>query len=156
MRYHLGLKRWNFRKLWAFTLLEVLLALSIVIIGLVPLLNLLVKSISVVDSSQCLSQATLIGSAKLAEAVSKSPLEVGNDNGCVENEGNDLVFEWEVKVADEPVNELEEMSLSGLRKVNVTVLWNEGLRHKQIGLETYIYVDQTITQVTSGQQGALQ
>ena len=136
--------------------MEVLLALSIVVIGLVPLLHLLVKSISIVDSAQCLSQATLIGSAKLAEAVSTGSPETGTDNGRVENEDNDLVFEWIVSVADDSQRELEEMNLSGLHRVDVTIMWNEGIRQKQISLSTYVYLDQTVIQTTSEQQSTLQ
>ena len=128
--------------------MEVLLALSIVVIGLVPLLHLLVRSISIVDSAQCLSQATLIGSAKLAEAVSAGCPEIGTDNGRIENEDNDLVFEWKVSVADDSLRELEEMNLSGLRKVNVTVVWNEGIRQRQISLSTYVTLDNTVVQTT--------
>lgn len=148
VRYHKESQRLYSRGVTAFTLMEVLLALSIVVIGLVPLLHLLVKSISIVDSAQCLSQATLIGSAKLAEAVSTGSPETGTDNGRVENEDNDLVFEWIVSVADEPVRELEEMNLSGLRRVNVTVVWNEGIRQKQISFSTYISNDQIVTRTT--------
>jgi prepilin-type N-terminal cleavage/methylation domain-containing protein len=156
VRYRTERKRLGSRRLRAFTLVEVLLALSIVVIGLVPLLHLLVKSISIMDSAQCLSQATLIGSAKLAEAVSTGCTEIGTDNGHVENEGNDLVFEWKVSVADEPSRELEEMNLSGLRRVNVTVMWNEGTRQRQITLSTYVTLDQTVIQATPEQQGTPQ
>gem|GEM_PF-2274094 len=156
VRYHTEFKRLHSRKLRAFTLVEVLLALSIVVIGLVPLLHLLVKSISIVDSAQCLSQATLIGRAKLAEAVSTACTEISTDKGRVESEDNNLLFEWTVSGADEPSRELEEMNLSGLRRVNVTIMWNEGTRQKQITLSTYVYVDQTVIQATPALQGTPQ
>ena len=61
----------------AFTYVEVLLALSITAIGLVPLMHFLVVSISLVDSARYLSQATLIGNAKLAEFVGKGYPDIG-------------------------------------------------------------------------------
>lgn len=136
--------------------MEVLLALSIVVIGLVPLLHLLVVSILMVDSAGCLSQATLIGNAKLAEVVGEGYPEIGTDSGDIENEGSDVVFEWEVSAADDSPIELEEMNLSGLRRVNVTVVWNEGIRQRQISLSTYIALDQTVTQTTSEPQSTPQ
>jgi Tfp pilus assembly protein PilV len=145
-------KRLDFRKLAAFTFVEVLLALSIVLIGLTPVLHLLIKSISVMDSAQCLSQATVIGGAKLAEFLSEDTPETGTARGRVEDEGCDLVFEWEVNVVDESLSGLEEINLSGLRKIDVTVMWREGIRLRQIALSTYVYVDQTVIQTTSERQ----
>ena len=148
-RFNIQYGRLACRKQRGFTFIEVLLALSIVLISLVPLLHLLAKSISVTDSAQCLSQATLIGSAKLAEVMSASSPEIGMESGRVENEDSDLIFKWEVTVADEDPKELEETNVSGLRKVNVIVIWNEGVKQRQVTLSTYIALDQTVIQTTS-------
>ncbi|MFC1604211.1 prepilin-type N-terminal cleavage/methylation domain-containing protein [Planctomycetota bacterium] len=129
----------------AFTLVEVLLALSITAIGLIPLLHLLVVSISLVDSARCLSQATLIGNAKLAEFVGKGYPEIGTDSGTVESESSDVIFEWQVSVTDVHDIEIQDIDLSGLRKVAVAVTLNEGQREKQISLSTYVFIDQTVT-----------
>lgn len=145
-----------FRKIRAFTLVEVLLALSITAIALVPLLHLLVVSISMVDSAGCLSQATLIANAKLSEVISKGYPEIGNDKGYIENEGSDIVFVWQVSVTDAHTKELEDIGLSGLRKVNVAVTWNEGQREKQVSLSTYVCIDQIVTRTTLEGKGSPQ
>ena len=129
----------------AFTLVEVLIALAITVISLVPLLHLLVTSISMMDTAGCLSRATLIGKAKMAEVVGEGYPEIGTDNGNVENEGNEVVFGWQVSVTDALINELEEIGLSGLRQVNVAVTWREGLGQKEVLLSTYVSMDQVVT-----------
>ena len=130
------------RKLKAFTLLEVLIALSITAIGLIPLLHLLVTSISVMDSAGCLSQASLIGNAKLAEVAGMGCPHVGTDSGTINYEGSDIIFKWQVIVADAHIKEFEGIDLRDLRKVSVDVIWNEGQKQKQISLSTYVTTDQ--------------
>ena len=136
--------------------MEVLLALSITVISLVPLLHLLAVSISMVDSAGCLSQATLIANAKLAEVIGKGYPEIGTDSGEVENEGSDVVFEWQVSVTDARAKELEDIGLSGLRRVNVVVTWLEGQRRKQVSLSTYVCTDQIVTRTTLEGKGSPQ
>jgi len=126
-------------------MVEVLIALTITVISLVPLLHLLVTSISMMDTAGCLSRATLIGKAKMAEVVGEGYPEIGTDNGNVENEGNEVVFGWQVSVTDALINELEEIGLSGLRQVNVAVTWREGLGQKEVLLSTYVSMDQVVT-----------
>jgi len=129
-------------KLKAFTLLEVLIALSVTAIGLIPLLHLLVTSISVMDSAGCLSQASLIGNAKLAEVVGMGRPHVGTDSGTINYEGSDVIFKWQVIVADAHIREFEGIDLSDLRKVNIDVIWNERQRQKQTSLSTYVTTNQ--------------
>jgi len=132
-------------KIDAFTLIEVLIALAITLIGLVPLLHLLTTSILMADSAWNLSQATLIGNSKLAEVIAENNLEIGIDEGSVESEEKEIVFDWQSKVIEANINELEDSGLKDLRKVTVTVNWHEGQSQKQIFLTTYVFVDKTVT-----------
>ena len=152
LRCHRQHRRPYWQRVKGFTFVEVLLALSILLIGLVPLLHLLAKSISVMDSARCLSQATLIGSAKLAEAMSTGSNEIDTDSGRVEIENSDLVFEWEVRVLEESLKELKNMNVNQLRKINVTVIWNEGIRQRQVTLSTYVALDQIVVRTSSEEQ----
>jgi len=129
----------------AFTLIEVLIALAITVIGLLPLLHLLTASILMTDSAWNLSQATLIGSARLAEVISQDDLEIGVEKGSIEIQEKEIVFDWQSKVDEAFIEELEEMNLADLHKVTVTVMWHEGQNPKQISLTTYVFVDKTIT-----------
>ena len=145
MRRRRGPKLLCVSEIKAFTLVEVLIALTITVISLVPLLHLLVTSISMMDTAGCLSRATLIGKAKLAEVIAQGYPEIGTDNGNFENEGNEVIFEWQVSVTDALAKELEEIGLTGLRRVNVAVTWREGLGQKQVSLSTYVSIDQVVT-----------
>lgn len=139
----------NLGKIDAFTLIEVLIALAITLIGLVPLLHLLTTSILMADSAWNLSQATLIGNSKLAEVIAENNLEIGIDQGSVESEEREIVFDWQSKVIEANINELEDTGLKDLRKVTVTVTWHEGQSQKQIFLTTYVFVDKTVTKTSA-------
>lgn len=135
----------SLRTIRAFTLIEVLIALAITLIGLVPLLHLLTTSILMTDSAWNLSQATLIGSARLAEVISQNDLKIGIDNGSIESREKEIVFDWQSKVTEAYIEELQETNPPDLRKVTVTVMWPEGQSQKQISLTTYVFIDKTVT-----------
>ena len=129
----------------AFTLIEVLIALAITVIGLVPLLHLLTTSTLMTDSAWNLSQATLIGNAKLAELISQDDIKIGTDKGSVESLQKEMVYDWQSKVTEAFVEELGEADLADLWKVSVSVMWHEGKKQKQISMTTYVFVDRTVT-----------
>lgn len=135
-------------KVGAFTLIEVLIALAVTVIGLVPLLHLLTTSILMTDSAWNLSQATLIGNSRLVEVITENNLEIGTDRGSVESQEKEIVFDWQSKVTEAHIEELEDTGLTGLCKVTVTVMWREGQNQKQIFLTTYVFIDKTVTRTT--------
>ena len=141
-------------KVGAFTLIEVLIALAITVIGLVPLLHLLTTSILMTDSAWNLSQATLIGNSKLTEVITENNLEIGTDEGSVESQEKEIVFDWQSKVTEAHIEELEDTGLTGLRKVTVTVMWHEGQRQKQVSLSTYVCIEQIVTRTTLEAKGS--
>lgn len=138
-----------FHKIGAFTLIEVLIALVITVIGLVPLLHLLTTSILMTDSAWNLSQATLIGNARLAEVITENDLEIGIDKGSVESQEKEIVFDWQSKITEAQIEELEDTGLTGIHKVTVTVMWHEGQNRKQIFLTTYVFIDKTVTKTSA-------
>lgn len=133
------------RTIRAFTLIEVLIALAVTLIGLVPLLHLLTTSILMTDSAWNLSRATLIGNTRLAEVITENDLETGTDKGSVDIREKEIVFDWQSKVTEAFVEELQEKNSTDLRKVTVTVMWNEGHSQKQISLTRYVFVDKTVS-----------
>ena len=145
MRKNSKTKLLSLRTIRAFTLIEVLIALAITVIGLVPLLHLLTASILMTDSAWNLSQATLIGNARLAEVISQNDLKIGAEKGSVESREKEIVFDWQSKVTETFIEELEEANPADLRKVTVTVMWHEGQSRKQISLTTYVFIDKTVT-----------
>ncbi|MEJ2646953.1 MAG: prepilin-type N-terminal cleavage/methylation domain-containing protein [Sedimentisphaerales bacterium] len=126
----------------AFTLMEVLVALAITAIGVIPLLHLLVISLSMMDSASCLSNASLIGNAKLAEMVSRGDPELGIESGVIDNENSNVIYQWQVNVIDAREENLMKLNLDGLKKISVCVLWNDGQRKKQVSMTTFICPDE--------------
>jgi prepilin-type N-terminal cleavage/methylation domain-containing protein len=139
----------SLRRVRAFTLIEVLIALAITVIALVPLLHLLTTSILMNDSAWNLSQATQIGNARLAELISRTDLAIGTDEGSVESLTKETVFQWRSEVSEVSIEELEETNLAELRKVTVTVSWDEGQNRRQISFTTYVVEDTSITTVSA-------
>ena len=129
--------------------MEVLVALAITAISVIPLLHLLVTSISMMDSAGCLSHASLIANEKLAETVSKDYPQPGTESGVIDNEENNIVYNWQVNITDTQQKELAELNLSGLRKVNVCVQWNEGQAKKQVCMSTLVCGDNEIKRTVS-------
>ncbi len=136
-------------KVGAFTLIEVLIALAVTVIGLVPLLHLLTTSILMTDSAWNLSQATLIGNSRLVEVITGNNLEIGTDKGSVESQEKEIVFDWQSNVTEAQIEELEDTGLTGIHKVTVTVMWHEGQNRKQIFLTTYVFIDKTVTKTSA-------
>ena len=122
----------------AFTMVEVLLALSITLIGLVPILHLLTKSIVMIDSAWCLSEATIIGNSKLAEVMSEHSPEINRESGSIESANTSTVFDWEVNAVGACNKEFDKMGLAGLCRIDITIHWDEGLRQKQLSFTTYL------------------
>ena len=133
------------RKVSAFTLIEVLIALAVTMIGLVPLLHLLTAGILVNDSAWNLLQATLIADNKLAEVAAVNNTELIDDNGKIEFSSSEITFDWRTEVTEPQIEEFENAALTGLNKVTVTVMWQEGENRKQIALTRYVFADKTVT-----------
>jgi type II secretion system protein I len=133
----------------AFTLMEVLVALAITAISVIPLLQLLVTSISMMDSAGCLSHASLIANEKLAETVSRGYPELGTQSGIIDNKENNVVYNWQVNITDAQQKELAELNLTGLRKVNVCVKWKHGQARKQVCMSTLVSRDKEIVEAVS-------
>jgi len=141
-------KLFSLHTIRAFTLIEVLLALAVTVIGLIPLLHLLTTSILMNDSAWNLSQATMIGNARLAEIISHNDIKIGTDKGSVECREKEIVFDWQSKITQAYIEELQETNPNDLLKVTVTVIWPEGKSEKQISLTTFVFIDKTVTEAT--------
>ncbi len=131
--------------------MEVLIALAITAISLIPLLRLLVISISAINSASCLSQASLIANAKLAEIVSSGNPELRDASGTISN--NNVVYKWQVNITSAGNPELEKFNLSDLKKVNVCVVWNLGQTKKQVSASTLISPARTVTETVHNVKG---
>lgn len=136
----------------AFSLVEVLLALCVVLIGLLPLIHLHVVSIRMVDSSARLSRATLIANAKLAEIIARGFPELGTSSGRFQDDDRGVVFRWSAAVTDTRAPELEAAHVTGLRAVRVDVAWENGQSHNVVSLHTLVRIAEKALNEASGHQ----
>ena len=122
-----------------FTFLEVLIALCILLIALVPLIQLHVTSIRLIDSSSRAARATLLANAKLAEITATETPELGRANGRIE-ESRGLTFHWRstVEKADPP--ELATAALLGIRHIHVEMSWREGSQDATVSADTFVRI----------------
>jgi len=120
----------------AFTLIEVMVALSILAIALVVLLNLQLVSIRMTDRATRMARAARIADAKLSEIVTGGDLEIGSTGGVVETADGQADVHWRAIITERQIADLEPPGLTGLRDVYVEVTWNEGARQERVHAAT--------------------
>ena len=115
-----------------FTLLEVMVALAVVAIALVPLLRLHLLSLDATLRAQDLSTAVLLAQEKMA-TMPPFP-EAGEEQGTFEGPDFDR-FRWQTAVTEDEV--ILAAQPIAIRHLAVTVLWTDGQREHQYTLESY-------------------
>jgi len=119
---------------------EVLVALCVVLLALVPLIRLHVVSISTLDSTRQMTQAVLLANAKLAETIATDVPEVGNAKGIIEDPESGTVLYWRSVISDTDRPELKVAGLEGIREVRVELSWKDGHREGTVSLCTFVHV----------------
>ncbi len=125
-----------------FTLLEVMVAIAVVAIALVPLLRLHLLSLDATMHAQDLTTAVSLAQEKMSElATSPEPGETKGDFDAPLYER----FRWQTSVGD--VEEVvipnldapegEELPTFEVQRIEVTVIWLDGEREKLYTLESY-------------------
>lgn len=120
----------------AFTFIEVLVALAIVSISLLALIRLHIISIKMTDTAQITSQAVLLANEKIAEILAAGFPQEGTDSGTVQR--NALGLHWTTEVANLLPTQLQDMKITGLRRILVDVTWKQGIRRKHLQMSTYV------------------
>lgn len=102
-----------------FTLLEVLVAMSILATALVALLSLHGRNIQVVASDRRIVRATLLAQETMTRLLLDTPFpELGESAGDF---ADDPDYRWKVEVGPGPTADLEEW----VRQVRVRVYWDD-------------------------------
>lgn len=120
----------------AFTFVEVIVALAIASISLLTLLKLHLLSIKAVDRAQITTQAVLLANEKIAETLAAGYPDQASKSGTVEKNG--LTLNWRAEVADLQLPQLDDLRITGLRRVVVDVNWRRGTTGRQLQMSTYI------------------
>jgi type II secretion system protein I len=123
-----------------FTFLEILIALCIVLIALVPLIHLHVASIRMIDSSSHRAKAAILANDRLAEIMAQKVPDLGKSSGRVEDANDGTVYRWTAVVTDTRPPEIESVPLAGMRQVHVDVAWQNGDQDVVVSLDTFIHV----------------
>jgi Tfp pilus assembly protein PilV len=123
-----------------FTFLEILIALCVVLLALVPLMRLHVVSIRMIDSGSHIAKAALLANDRLAEILARETPDLGQSNGRVEDANDGTVYRWTAEVTETRPPETESAPLSGLRQVRVEVAWQDGGHDVVVALDTYVHV----------------
>jgi type II secretion system protein I len=126
------------QSLWtkAFTLVEVIVALTIVSISLLALFRLHLISIRMTETAEITSQAVLLAGEKMAEKLAPGYPKEETDSGTVEKNG--LPLHWQTEITDLQSPLLDEANITGLRKVLVDVSWKQGTGCKHLQMSTYV------------------
>ena len=126
-----------------FSLLEILIAFSILAISLGILLKIFSAGINTAVVAEDYTAAVQIAESLMAKTGLESPLQAGEDSGT-ENEK----YEWQVLVTPYLFNpdNLDEMTITTtLFKVKVVVNWDiEKTKRRQIELTTLKLVNKTL------------
>ena len=133
-----------------FTLLEVMVAVAIVAIALVPLLRLHLVSLDATIWTQDYTTAVMLAEAKMAATMAPIPSE----RKLGEREGGEWEPGEESGAFDEPayarfqwqtlIGETEEITLGetaqplGVQRIEVTITWEDGRRSRSYQLESYV------------------
>jgi Tfp pilus assembly protein PilW len=122
-----------------FSFLEVLIALCVVLIALVPLIRLHLTSIHMIDSSSRRARAMLLANAKMTEIIAmETPDLGGKSKGRVEDECG-VVFSWSRMVKDAELSDVTETPLPGLCQVHVDVTWKDGRQDAVVSADTFVH-----------------
>ncbi len=119
-----------------FTLIEAIVALTIVSISLVGLIRLHLISIRMIEAAELTSQAVLLAEEKIAETLALGYPEKGTESGIVER--NTLSMRWRTEITDLQSHSLAEAKITGLRKISVDVGWEQGTAYKNLQMSTYV------------------
>lgn len=131
-----------------FTLIEIVVALSILGVGLIVIIELFAGGLRLGRTSEEFSKAVSLARMKLEEVSLNPVLQEGSESGEFDKD-----FRWQVAV--DKINILpverppEYQPLVEFYRVKVDVLWKSGSKERITGIETY----KTVQAVAAGLGG---
>jgi len=135
--------RAGIRCIWSrkgFTLIEILVALCVVLIALVPLIRMHVLSVRQIDAGMLMAKATLLANAKMAELVAQKRPAFGKAEGRFDEAHQGIAFYWKSAVSEARPSELAAEAWSDMRRVHLDIFWQKGDRDAAVSLETLVHV----------------
>ncbi len=115
-----------------FTLLETLVALSVLAIALVVVLQLFSGGLKAGKASDDYTRAVFHGREKMEEILLVAPLEAGIMEGYCDGK-----YRWQTEVAPIELPEEEAQVLPfRMMEITVRIFWSQGIRDKRFELHT--------------------
>ena len=121
-------REWKINKN-GFTLIEVMIALTIFTIGILGVSGMLLIGENGITAGNRSLSAVQISRAQMEQLKGKSNIEAGSGE-CTELFSTDIECQWEIR-GDTPS--------AGLYEIEVKALWNEGERKRELVLNTLRY-----------------
>ncbi len=115
-------------RMWGFTLLEVMVAVTIMSMVLVTLIGLKNSSMQNVTLAEHITTATMLAKRAMIEATATRPLLPAEDEGEFP-ESQYKGYSWKKTIVPTPLIQIME--------VHVAVLWKEGIREESVELVSY-------------------
>jgi type IV pilus assembly protein PilV len=124
----------NKRKTEGLTLIEVIIAIFVLSMGFLSVVQLYPLGIKTSRISYHQTIASSLGQEKIEEMLSKSYDEVTD----VAREKLNNLYEWQADVSfvDPEANLAEIQTDKGIKKIKVTIYWNEGQAQKEFNINT--------------------
>ncbi len=121
-----------------FSLFEVMLAILVILLGLIPLLSLLVKCIHVHTVSDSVTQGMLLAESQLSELLSRSDLTERRYQGRCDLESSDIEYRWSAEISRPAEPVVASLSSVGLWHVTLALTWAESDSDKEVRLDTVV------------------
>lgn len=133
-----------------FTLIEVMVALAIVAIALVPLLRLHLMSLDATIWAQDYTTAVMLAQKTMTEKMAPIPserglgerksgeLEPGEENGNFDEPAY-ARYQWHTLIGEQEELTLGEIAQPlEMQRIQVTITWEDGQRSRAYQLESYV------------------
>ena len=128
------------RRIRAFTLLETVLAVSIILLALVPLLHLHLRCLQNCEIAMRISRAAVLADEQMAILKADRDLKISTYRGRIDDERRNIVYDWSAVVEAMPEHYLEPLSAAGLRRIQLRVDWVDGTKKREVTLESIVRI----------------
>ena len=126
----------------AFTLIEIMVSISILSLGLVVILQWFSHSLNILRISQNYTKATLLLENKIADIEIKFKEGAEETGGSEEFEDSNILFKSRTEAmpveCKKELDSGQEMEYGDLYKIKAVLSWKEGRRKGSISLVTYL------------------
>ena len=131
------------------TLLEVMVAVAIILLALVPLLQLQVRSLRMRHLADQMVRATNLAQQQLTELSAQSDLRSGRYQGSIDSPQGRTVYRWSAQVQEVKASDWPLQPDRNLRSIQLSLVWPDGKADRQVSLATVVSLQRGSTPTPS-------